>query len=104
MLTKLRRQIIAARFMPPDQPQPKKPWKSTSPGHKPPHNRESRVKRHSVQKVFRHDRPKQVPAARLMLSAELRRLSSDVHGGALDRQVGLVGGGPAGVPACPVAD
>ncbi|HKS49650.1 MAG TPA: hypothetical protein VJT49_31975 [Amycolatopsis sp.] len=45
MLTKLRRQITAARFMPttPDQPQPKKSQKSGTPGHKPPHNRKSRV-------------------------------------------------------------
>ncbi len=45
MLVKLRRQIIAARFLPtsPDQRRPKKSWKSSKPGLKPPHNRESRV-------------------------------------------------------------
>jgi hypothetical protein len=44
MLIKIRRQIIATRFLPPhpDQQQPKKSWKSSKPGHKQPPNRKNR--------------------------------------------------------------
>jgi hypothetical protein len=45
MLTTLRHQIIAnpiSALNPPDQPQPKKSWKSSEPGRSPPHNRKSR--------------------------------------------------------------